>query len=119
MEDLQNSHTSRPDMRRPSPVSMRSDQKSEISESTSVDSSAGETTTPSKSATTLELGTTVSANSSLGTNPTPSGTGGSRRTSPQGLEVFEPDTSSLPGKELQEALLSADVKKASVERVIW
>lgn len=112
MKELHDSFTNQSDITRPSPFSVRSDEISDISETPSVKLSSGNTTAPSKTATTLKPGAVFSENSSVNTLATTLEMSRTRQSSPVGLGIFEPDVNLPPGKDLQEALLTDDVKRS-------
>lgn len=91
------------------------DKISENSEAVSVSISPDGTMAFSTSSNNLRPRATVSESSSVYTHATTAttvGTGGSRQSSPARSKSFGQSRNSLSGKELQEALFSADVKKA-------
>lgn len=112
MTDLQVPHNPAPESSKPSGSLSILDVVQEHAERKSGDISADETTAPSKSPSKHKSLSTASGTSASETQATTAATGGPTRSPSTGTLFFDPETSNLSGKELQEALLSADVKSA-------
>jgi hypothetical protein len=110
MSDLQVPHNPAPDSSKPSGSLTLLDGVQEHAERKSGSMPVDETTASSKSPSKHKSFSTASETSASDTQATTAATGEPTYSLSTGTLFFDPETSNLSGKELQEALLSADVK---------